>query len=49
MKKINELIHKLISKIKSLFIKEKNSSSVEAFGFPTSEHDWEQHNDNVSF
>lgn len=49
MKNIKRLIQRTISKVRSLFIKEKNSSSIGAFGFETSEHDWEQHNDNVSF
>lgn len=49
MKNIIKLLSIFISKIKTLFIKRENSSTISDFNFQTNEHDWEQHNDNVSF
>ena len=49
MKNFFKLLSKIFSNIKNLFIRKKNSSTINAFNFSTNEHDWEQHNDNVSF
>jgi len=48
MKLIRMKILTLILKIKSIFIKEKKSN-YKSYTFETNDHDWEQHNDNVSF